>query len=184
MLWLKKNKKKHKSEKHGSNIQKNRIHHEAVLLRPTKKFVGKTHRSRRLHSIPLFRLSRKKIFWITIFMFGLFGISLLVFFIRQSGREHYISPVPLSNYPTVHNDINQRITSQLKRYAIAFNHIDTESHAYYSVFLGNNAEILLSENKDIAEQITSLQFILVRLTMEGRQFRKLDLRFSKPVIVF
>ncbi len=53
----------------------------------------------------------------------------------------------------------------------------------FVIQLENDAEIVLSAKKDLSSQISSLQFILQRLTMEGRRFSRLDLTFDKPVIV-
>jgi len=54
----------------------------------------------------------------------------------------------------------------------------------YSIKLTENGEVILSQSRNISTQIASLQVIMQRLTMEGRRFAKLDLRFDKPVIVF
>jgi hypothetical protein len=52
----------------------------------------------------------------------------------------------------------------------------------YVIHLSNKSEIFLTRDKDINPQLASLQFILSRLTMEGKGFRSLDLRFDKPII--
>ncbi len=53
----------------------------------------------------------------------------------------------------------------------------------YTIKLSDSEDVILSSQKDLAEQISSLQYILFRLTMEGKQFARLDLRFEKPVVV-
>ena len=53
----------------------------------------------------------------------------------------------------------------------------------YKIILENNAEVVLSSQKDLKTQLSSLQFILRRLTMEDRRFTRLDLSFDKPIIV-
>jgi hypothetical protein len=50
--------------------------------------------------------------------------------------------------------------------------------------LTDGSIVIISSLKDINKEISSLQFILKRLTMEGKEFTKLDLRFEKPVITF
>ena len=50
--------------------------------------------------------------------------------------------------------------------------------------LTDGSLVILSSQKDVNTEISSLQFILKRLTMEGKEFTKLDLRFEKPVITF
>lgn len=53
----------------------------------------------------------------------------------------------------------------------------------YQIVLENGSNVILSSEKDLNPQLSSLQFILQRLTMEGRRFSRLDLSFDKPVIV-
>lgn len=50
--------------------------------------------------------------------------------------------------------------------------------------LKNGESVIFSLEKDIDEQINSLQMILKRFKIEGRQFEKIDLRFEKPVITY
>jgi len=59
----------------------------------------------------------------------------------------------------------------------------TASGSGYLVILKNDSSVTFSSQKDINVQISSLQFILSRLTMEGRRFSRLDLSFDKPIIV-
>jgi len=53
-----------------------------------------------------------------------------------------------------------------------------------TITLDNNAVILLSSQKDIQKQLASLQLTLSQLTIEGKQFKKLDFRFDKPFVTF
>ena len=57
------------------------------------------------------------------------------------------------------------------------------SPAQFIVQIKDGSEIVFSSQKDMQLQTSSLQFILSRLTMEGRQFRKLDLEYNDPIIV-
>ncbi len=52
----------------------------------------------------------------------------------------------------------------------------------FLVKLTDKGEVLLSPDKDMTQQVASLQVILTRLTMEGKRFKRLDMRFDKPVI--
>lgn len=53
-----------------------------------------------------------------------------------------------------------------------------------TITLENNAVILLSLQKDLPRQLASLQVTLSQLTIEGKQFKKLDFRFEKPFATF
>lgn len=74
------------------------------------------------------------------------------------------------------------IRSELQKRKIAIQSIHQEGDSY-RIILDNDAEVVLSAKRDLTRQISSLQFILQRLTMEGRLFSRLDLRYDKPVIV-
>ena len=70
----------------------------------------------------------------------------------------------------------------LNKKQIAFTSIKKQDDSYI-VTLQDNSKVTFSSQKDIMTQIASLQYILSHLTMEGRQFSSLDLRFDQPVIV-
>lgn len=53
-----------------------------------------------------------------------------------------------------------------------------------TITLDNSAVILLSSQKDLQKQLASLQLTLSQLTIEGKQFKKLDFRFDKPFVTF
>lgn len=53
-----------------------------------------------------------------------------------------------------------------------------------AIFLRNNGVVYLDLGKNLPSQISSLQLILSRLTIEGKKFKRLDLRFDKPFIEF
>lgn len=59
-----------------------------------------------------------------------------------------------------------------------------QSAGTITITLKNNAIILLSAKQDIQKELASLQVTLSQLTIEGKQFKKLDFRFDKPFITF
>jgi hypothetical protein len=110
----------------------------------------------------------------------------LVFIAIQSQRPLFISPLPaLQAFASPSNDDEQEtiIKKDLKDKSIAFTTVESKD-SLYTIQLENGAWVTLSAKKDIIMQISSLQFVLSRLTMEGRQFRTLDLQYDKPIIVF
>jgi len=52
------------------------------------------------------------------------------------------------------------------------------------VYLKNNQKIIFSSKKEISEQLDSLQLIFSRAKIEGKRIGSLDLRFSKPVVIY
>lgn len=96
----------------------------------------------------------------------------------------FTSPLPNGFAQAKLTEVDKKIVDELKREGIEVRKIDSSIPSEYHIFLKDNGEVILSSEKDLAEQIDSLQFILNRLTMEGRSsFIKLDLRFERPVVV-
>ncbi len=97
----------------------------------------------------------------------------------------YISPLPSNNNSVLASQSDKNLTvldRQLRDKRIEFSKIE-EVGTSYIIYLKNGSQIILSTHKDIKSQIASLQFLLPRLTMEGKLFSRLDLRFDKPVII-
>lgn len=120
-----------------------------------------------------------------IFLFSLcllFGYFLFSrgFFLESS----LTSPIPadLSNKKDTNQDGIKNLTAKLKKNNISFASISSFSEGGFFIKLGAGEEIILSSQKNIDVQISSLQLILSRLTIEGKRFSRLDFRFDKPVI--
>ncbi|MDP2637855.1 MAG: hypothetical protein Q8P26_02245 [Candidatus Levybacteria bacterium] len=54
----------------------------------------------------------------------------------------------------------------------------------YIVSFPKSGQARLSSQKDIGEQVSSLQRILRQLTIEGKSFENIDFRFKEPVVSF
>ena len=101
-------------------------------------------------------------------------------------KTHYISPLA-SNILSI-NSVKQdkeimKIEDLLKEKQIDFVSVN-DSGKTYIISLKNGGEVVISQEKDLNTQISSLQFMLSRLTMEGRKIKRLDLQFDNPVVVF
>ena len=130
------------------------------------------------------RVIRKIIFrsLLVIGLLGLFGaLGFYIFFIK-SHKPLYISPISIKNFSMdSKNDDLTSIKIALKQTNIDFDDVIASSSSY-TVRLKDGGIVIFSAQKSITSQISSLQFIHSRLTMEGRSFKRLDLRFDKPVI--
>lgn len=71
----------------------------------------------------------------------------------------------------------------LKSHNIMYTAIARNSDEFV-ITLNPKQQVFITKDKNLAEQISSLQVILPRLTMEGKQFRQLDLRYDKPVVMY
>lgn len=111
---------------------------------------------------------------LSVFFVGIFYISQKIL-----NRAYFLSPLAQDkNYKT------NSIEEILKRSNIHFEKVETATDSSYLVFLKDDGQVSLSTKKDIQLQVSSLQVILSRLTIEGKKFKRLDLRFDKPIIEF
>jgi len=99
-------------------------------------------------------------------------------------RTFLVSRKPLFISPIVKTSVDKTIVEKLLRdNKILFSKVVVSDYSYL-IEIQNNGQIKLSQNKDINQQITSLQRILIQLTIEGKPFKSIDFRFSEPIIVF
>lgn len=100
-------------------------------------------------------------------------------------KHGYLSPVSKNEFKDTSSQGDaglNMVDAQLKKQKIEATAIKYQESSYV-VTLKDGSIIYLSSQKDLNSQISSLQVILSRLTMEGKLFRQLDLRFDKPVIL-
>lgn len=120
----------------------------------------------------------KRKFITYIFSLGILVILLIFLNIFiASGKPLYISPIGKIDTDLV------LVEKKLKDRNISFSSV-TLSENSYLVNISNNGQIRLSQDKNIDKQISSLQRILIQLTIEGKPFKSMDFRFSEPIISF
>ena len=135
------------------------------------------------------RRKSKRKYILILFFFVLFAISGIgLSFLPWFSGAPYVSPIPKTllfgkNIPFFREDPESQLKKALLEAHIQFSSISAMSDASYSVMLENGEEILFSTKKSFTGQISSLQLILSRLTIEGKRFALLDVRFDKPVII-
>jgi hypothetical protein len=101
-------------------------------------------------------------------------------------KHGYISP--LAKIPFIDKTTQEENDKEFLKTSLAKQHLEVEKivieQNIYKITIKNGPELLLSTKKDLNDQISSLQFILSRLTMEGKRVKSLDIRFDKPVVIF
>lgn len=100
-------------------------------------------------------------------------------------NQWYISPLAsdfsitdLQNKQDSADNIKKRVTDA----GFSVNKIE-EYNDYFTVTLDPEGKVLLSKKKPVDRQISSLQLISSRFTIEGKHFVQLDLRFDRPIII-
>lgn len=111
--------------------------------------------------------------------------GVVVVFYKKWAQPLFVSPVPAKikaqSVPFgIHAD---EIDRQLRKKSIAYDQIISAEGNNFIITLADNKEVIFSGNKDIFLQVSSLQLVLSRLTIEGKRFKRLDFRFDKPIIV-
>lgn len=95
-----------------------------------------------------------------------------------TNRDAIISPLAKTE------SANSNLEKLLLKANVPFAKIQIATDSSYVVYLKDGGYINLSGQKKFSEQISSLQLILHRLTIEGKKFKSLDLRPDTPVIIF
>lgn len=72
----------------------------------------------------------------------------------------------------------------LQQQHLSVNSLAINSDGSFLVILTDGEEIIFSKNKNLQEQIASLQLIRNRLTIEGKMAHRVDFRFDNPVVTF
>ncbi len=130
----------------------------------------------------------KRVLFFSVFTVGLvsFVSCCAYYFISvKLNQPLYLSPLASMKFVQASQEDKKIavLKSELTKENIAFSKIEKANDSGYVVQLQKGGSVTFSSQKDIITQIASLQYILSHLTMEDRQFTRLDLRFEKPVIV-
>ncbi|HZE87079.1 MAG TPA: hypothetical protein VE090_02615 [Methylomirabilota bacterium] len=127
----------------------------------------------------------KRITGIIIVIVLIGGITGYVFITKFLHKSQYISPIAhkIATLNSAESKNMLVLKDSLDEKQIAYKSI-VASGTSYKIIFRDNSEVIVSSQKNIRLQISSLQYITSRLTMEGRRFSRLDLSFDKPIIVF
>lgn len=108
-----------------------------------------------------------------------------VLYNQYVSMNRFISPFPasFSSKPGYsHKEAIKELRQELMLQKFSISSI-TPSYESYIVTLENGEEVVFSDKKPFALQVSSLQLILTRLTIEGKAITRVDLRFDKPTVV-
>jgi hypothetical protein len=82
------------------------------------------------------------------------------------------------------NENRNQINDLLQKSGIPFASVENGNDSTYLVNLKDGGQVIIAQDKNVQNQISSLQLILSRLTIEGKRFKSLDFRYDKPVVLF
>ncbi len=132
------------------------------------------------------QLNKKRILLLSI-LSGLVGVICVILGVIVLSREPvFISPLPFLRslgLASTNDASKKKIQDFMKAQNIPYKDISLAGKTTYIIKMTENGNAYITTNKDVSEQLSSLQRIHSRLTMEGKKFTRLDLRYDKPVIV-
>ncbi len=134
-------------------------------------------RNRSRRKLRLFFLSVSAVIFLFSFVMVVVGILL-------NQAPDFISPLPLGKFITQRSNNTLSIEEGLRKAHIDYEGVYIAEDYSYLIKFKDGEYIYFSSKKPIAQQISSLQFVLSRLTIEGKRFSSLDFRFDNPVIVY
>lgn len=116
----------------------------------------------------------------------LFSLAFLVLFkdiVWQEVADYFNRPkedFPLAPIPK--NDPIIVLSELLAQKNIPIQSSPVATGSAVLVDILDNGQVFFSRTTDIPSQVDSLQIILTRLTIEGKQFKSIDFRYEKPII--
>jgi cell division septal protein FtsQ len=116
------------------------------------------------------------VLFLILLLFVLLTVEYL--FLNLNSKKPFISPIVKPTESVVLD-----LEKELKKYKISFSSMVYED-GNIVLNLKDGGVVILSSKKDISLQLSSLQLILSRLTIEGKKLKSLDLRFDSPIISF
>jgi len=128
------------------------------------------------------RIIRKKRVAIVILLLGLF-LSFLSLFLSAYYNVLFKYP-PKTPVSIEKSSALSDLELILKNKNIQYQKILSGNDLSFFVTLKDGGLVIFSLKKGLSEQMSSLQLILSRLTIEGKRLKKLDFRFDKPIIEF
>jgi len=102
----------------------------------------------------------------------------------------------LKNHPSLYSPLGRIISvkrsdAQIAKiqllcftYRLNCTSITINSNNSATLVIDSNQKVIMSLNKDLSMQLSSLQLMKDHLTIEGKQLKTADFRFDKPVISY
>lgn len=123
------------------------------------------------------------IFFMFVLFIGVFGALFGTWFFFYS-QFHLISPLPQTLAQKKSASVQYEIQSLCTQLNLHCTKITLQKDGTIQLMIDTDEEVILSSEKDIHTQISSLQLTIAHLTIEGKRFHRLDFRFDKPVISY
>ena len=132
-----------------------------------------------MHKRKVKEKSKFLFFRIIVPFIALFGLlCVLYFYFPKLIDNNLISPIAR----VASNSDKGTIEEALLKNGVSYFSVDIASDSSYLVTLQDGGKVIITSKKSIPSQISSLQLMLNRLTIEGKRIKIVDFRFDKPII--
>lgn len=121
------------------------------------------------------------------FFLSLVSVRLLANLDRERLLTLFVNPFAKQEIrnPLAHEDPLRKLEELLQERKIDVAQSPIASDSALLVRLASDDTLVtFSETKDLKLQVSSLQIVLNKLTIEGRKAKKIDLQFDNPLVVY
>lgn len=102
---------------------------------------------------------------------------------KNKEAKEIIKPVPdyllEKNFKT--GELEKKIKAVLDKLGLKIKKIEQKNETEVEIYT-EDMVILINQEKELEQQLASLQVLLERFKIEGRRIKKIDLRFKSPVV--
>jgi hypothetical protein len=120
---------------------------------------------------------RKKLILLLLILVFFLASFFLLRQILFTKKTLFISPISSLGFYQ-----NTDFEGKLRKTEIEYENLTFKNNSYQFQVKGEGM-VIISTEKNLDSQLSSLQLTLRQLKIEGRRFKSLDFRFDKPVIV-
>lgn len=128
--------------------------------------------------------ARRTFLLIGICLLFLIIVSFLRSLLYTYNKKQVISPKSTQVKSSKNAIFIRDLQKTLVQKNIPFSSIMLATDSSVLVRFANGEKAIFSLEKPLDNQISSLQLVLSRLTIEGKRFTNIDFRFDKPIIAF
>ncbi len=114
---------------------------------------------------------------VLLIRFGLSNILKIAIFNKKPAATSLISPL---NSTDNLSDFKRKLSEK----NISYSEIKENQDLSVQLTLKDGSIVLFSKEKDIEWQVSSLEELLSRLTIENKKPKTIDFRFDKPIVKF
>ena len=125
------------------------------------------------------KVRKKFYFKILVLVLGVLAVFEVLYFNFYFGKFVIVSPLSKNTSSNI-----LMVENQFGKKNISYSKVTEEPDGSVSVILKEGGEVIIAPKKNLNTQLSSLQLMLSRLTIDGKRLKTLDFRYDNPVVSF